>query len=137
MVTRLIAKAFICNERSEILLLRRSATDTPRPGKWDIPGGAVEPDEGIIEAMRREIGEETGLTIEPKNLALRYAAATVYDGENAVRFCFVAHVNQPEVALSFEHDEYRWVAIDEVFQLYDHPVWIGALEYLRQYNLLS
>ena len=137
MKTRLIAKAFILNERGEVLLLRRSATDKTRPGGWDIPGGAVEPDEGIIEAMSRELAEETGLQLEPKSLALQYAAAAVYEGENAVRFCFVGHVGDPAVTLSFEHDQHRWVTLDEVLRLYDHPVWIGALRYLRQHGLLA
>lgn len=86
--------------------------------------------------MHRELIEETQLAVEPKDLALRYATATVYEGKNAVRFCFVAQVDQPAVVLSFEHALYRWVTIDEVFQLFDHPVWTGALQYLKQHGLL-
>jgi len=43
-----------------VLLVRRSATDS-LPGMWEIPGGAVEPDETFAHAAARELAEETGI----------------------------------------------------------------------------
>jgi ADP-ribose pyrophosphatase YjhB (NUDIX family) len=36
---------------------------------WDIPGGGAEPGESLEEAMVREVREETGLVVEPLDLA--------------------------------------------------------------------
>jgi 8-oxo-dGTP diphosphatase len=42
------------------LLLIRRATP-PGAGEWSVPGGRVEPDELLAEAVVRELREETGL----------------------------------------------------------------------------
>jgi 8-oxo-dGTP diphosphatase len=45
-----------------ILLLRRSST-VAYPGLWEMPGGHVEPGEGLEAALRREVREETGYAL--------------------------------------------------------------------------
>ena len=51
-------RAIILNGQDEILLQRRS--DMPC---WGLPGGAVEPDETVLDAVRREVMEETSLQV--------------------------------------------------------------------------
>jgi 8-oxo-dGTP pyrophosphatase MutT (NUDIX family) len=38
-------------------------------GRWQLPGGAVDPGEGPAEAMQRECLEEAGITVEPIRIA--------------------------------------------------------------------
>lgn len=45
--------------RSGKMLLIRKKRD-PYAGRYDLPGGTVEPDETLAEALRREFREETG-----------------------------------------------------------------------------
>ncbi|HET7225431.1 MAG TPA: NUDIX domain-containing protein, partial [Candidatus Eisenbacteria bacterium] len=45
----------------DVLVLRRA--HPPRVGRLDIPGGFMEAGEGIEHAARRELREETGLTV--------------------------------------------------------------------------
>ncbi|MBI1725101.1 MAG: NUDIX hydrolase [Candidatus Tectomicrobia bacterium] len=47
---------------SEVLVVRRGRP--PRQGEWSVPGGAVKLGETLEEACRREILEETGLSVE-------------------------------------------------------------------------
>jgi ADP-ribose pyrophosphatase YjhB (NUDIX family) len=44
-----------------VLLIRRAKP--PRAGEWSLPGGAQELGEGVLEAARREVREETGLEL--------------------------------------------------------------------------
>lgn len=52
----------VINDRNEILLQKRI------DGKWGVPGGFMELGESTEEAGRREVFEETGLTIGRLNL---------------------------------------------------------------------
>ncbi len=46
----------------QILLVRRGTP--PRAGQWSLPGGRQELGETVAEAAKREVAEETGLTVE-------------------------------------------------------------------------
>lgn len=92
-------KAFIDKE-GEVLIVFR-------PNGWfDFPGGRInEGETDIIEALRREVHEETALEIEvgdPFATWLGRADTTYLVG---YRCRYVSG----EVALSDEHNSYRWV----------------------------
>jgi ADP-ribose pyrophosphatase YjhB (NUDIX family) len=49
-----------------VLLIRRGKP--PLLGRWMIPGGTVELGETLVEALVREMEEETGLRVEPRQV---------------------------------------------------------------------
>jgi ADP-ribose pyrophosphatase YjhB (NUDIX family) len=53
----------VCLDAKGRVLLGRRAND-PGKGLWDLPGGFLHEDELPVDALRREVREETGLELE-------------------------------------------------------------------------
>lgn len=58
--------AVIKDDEGRLLLIKRG--HEPAAGLWSLPGGRIEPGETDIQALIREIAEETGLEIEAGHL---------------------------------------------------------------------
>lgn len=56
--------ALVRNSEGQVLLQRRSDD-----GRWNLPGGAVDPGEEPARSVIREVREETGLLVRPERLA--------------------------------------------------------------------
>ncbi|WP_010272341.1 NUDIX hydrolase [Paenibacillus senegalensis] len=55
---RITASAAVLNERNELLVIRNADRG------WELPGGHLEQDESLPEAVIREVREETGIDME-------------------------------------------------------------------------
>ena len=64
--------------RGRLLLVRRA--HAPSAGTWSVPGGRVEPGESEVEAVVRELAEETGLAVRP----VRPLGAVRIEGDGVV-----------------------------------------------------
>jgi ADP-ribose pyrophosphatase YjhB (NUDIX family) len=60
------AVAVIIKHDGKILFTIRNVE--PDKGKWDLPGGFIDPDENAEEAACRELKEELGIDLLPKDL---------------------------------------------------------------------
>ena len=68
------------------LIIRRG--HEPRKGEWSLPGGLVELGERLVDAVRREISEETGLDVAVGPMVETFDRVH-RDPEGRVRFHFV------------------------------------------------
>jgi 8-oxo-dGTP diphosphatase len=93
-----------------VLLVRRARP--PAQGLFTLPGGGVEAGELLVEAVLREVREETALTIAPVGLA-GYRDVVVRDAEGRVErhfliLAFAARWVAGEPVLNEELAEARW-----------------------------
>jgi 8-oxo-dGTP diphosphatase len=105
----------------KVLIVRR-APRPPAAGLYTLPGGVVEVGETLVEAVVREIREETALTIKPVALA-GYREAIGNDSDGRIRRHFVI--------LPFAA---RWLAGEPVLNdelteaLWLHPAEVAGLK---------
>lgn len=62
-----IAIAVVFNERDQILLCRHTYR---RPHPWGLPGGHIKSGEDPADSVRRELWEETGLSVQGTRLLM-------------------------------------------------------------------
>ena len=102
-----------------VLIVRRA--NPPAHGLYTLPGGVVEVGETLTEALKREITEETGLTIEPVALAgHREVIVRGDDGRTARHFvilAFAARWISGEPQLNAELHDARWLPPSELAAL--------------------
>jgi ADP-ribose pyrophosphatase YjhB (NUDIX family) len=94
-----------------VLVARRARG--PALGVWTMPGGVVEAGETLIDALIREIAEETGMTIEPVALAGHREVLVRDDDKRVSRhfviLCFASRWIAGEPMLNEELAEARWL----------------------------
>lgn len=124
LVLRVAAKALIRFE-DKFLLLREGAPDGTQIGKYQIPGGTVEIGEPYMDALLREVKEETGLRVKPVTPIMVDGWFPTIEGvkHQIVAIFYLCEAKTDRVELSHEHDDYIWIRPEEVGK-YDvpHPV---------------
>tara|TARA_R110002020_G_scaffold109834_2_gene254062 strand:- start:766 stop:1215 length:450 start_codon:yes stop_codon:yes gene_type:complete len=106
------------NNKQQFLIIRRSDIDN-REGQWTIPGGHIEEGDCTIEhGAVRELKEEANLTCDVCDL--------IYLGQpKPEKFYFLTQKWSGEVKVDkpnpetgeIEHDDWKWMTIDEIKEL--------------------
>jgi len=106
-------KVLIFNQDAKFLLLQRSEK-SGGGGKWSLPGGALDKGEDVFDAAKREVSEETKLTI--KELVLLSSRTSENESESVVILGVKSLLNSGETVLNWEHDNFVWVTKNEALQ---------------------
>jgi len=106
------ACVFIRNSSGRILAVARRGTKD----QWGLPGGKIDSDEGSDIAAARELQEETGLEVDPKDLTLLYENL---DGHGYVCITYLAKaddIKKSGLLLSGDAGPARWITEEELMQ---------------------
>ncbi len=105
---RLSVRAVIYDDSGRLLLLQRSMGSRNYPGKWEFPGGKVDPGERYDDALLREVKEETGLDVTIK----RYIGSARIEKSvvTTIQLVMEAEIKSGSVAISNEHEAFKWVS---------------------------
>lgn len=101
--------ALICNHAGEVLMVRTRKWSN----LWGIPGGKVKYGEPSVEALKRELKEETGLDIANVEFVMVQDCINsreFYRDEHFILLNYTCRcADASEVRLNNEAQEYRWV----------------------------
>ena len=96
--------------KQKVLLMKRVRPSSDGLGYWELPGGGLEYGETPNESLKRELKEETGLTID------------------------VASTDDDHVSISFEHTDYKWCPIDELKDYLCDEIYQDIIYTLKEYT---
>ena len=115
---------------NKVLLIRRGKP--PREGEWSLPGGEQELGETILQALTREVQEETGLIIQIVAL-IDVIDAIMPDKGGDIRnhytlIDFAARWVSGEAQAGDDATAVRWVTLEE---LSDYELWQETSRVIR------
>jgi 8-oxo-dGTP pyrophosphatase MutT (NUDIX family) len=88
-----------------VLLVQRR-----EPRRWELPGGALELGERLLDGLAREVEEETGLLVEPLRLTGVYQNLRL----GPVALTFACRVLGGTPRVTDETSDWRWAGRDDV-----------------------
>ncbi len=123
------------NNDWEVLLIKR--INAPFEGYWALPGGFVEEEETLEQAVERELFEETSLK-GVKLCQLRAFSNPHRDPRGrTIGIAFVGILGKPEANIQANDDagEVKWFSLDNLPELaFDHSEIVDcAMDWLEKY----
>lgn len=95
----------IFDDRKRVLLCHRRDYDL-----WNLPGGGLEHGESPWDGVKREVAEETGLTVKVARIGGIYSKPD----KNELVFSFLCEVTSGQSRLSDEADKIEYFEIDKI-----------------------
>ena len=130
----LAAAGIVMNEKNEILMVKNL-----RRG-WEFPGGQVEAGENVINGVKREILEETGIEADVGEVFCISSNTGKYPGYNGVKeiptkiiLDFICHAKGGTPRPSEENSETAFIPKDKVLELIQTPAYIERYKAFLEY----
>ena len=136
MPTHIIAGAgIVLNDKDEVLMVK-----TYNAG-WVFPGGQVEVGENVIDAVKREVMEETGVDIEVGEVFCIASNTAKYPGYNGVKevptkimLDFICRAKGGTPRPSEENSESKYVSKEKALELITAPAIIERYKAYLEYT---
>lgn len=130
-MTPTLAVAAVVVDQDRLLLVRRGRG--PAQGQWALPGGKVEHGEALIEAVAREVLEETALEVVCGSL-VGFSERIEPDAHHVIAAFGATLIGANEPAAGDDAAEARWVKVSDLREL---TLVAGLTEVLRDARVLG
>lgn len=108
----------------KFLLVRESQQKGPDHGKWNHPAGWIDVGENPIDAVKREVLEESGYEFTPKYLLGVYSLVRndiekeMGGTPHGIKLIFIGDISENQVsALHDDVSEIKWFAPEEIYAM--------------------
>lgn len=126
MMTRIFTQTFgvvggLLEKNGKILLVREARRKGPDHGKWNHPAGWIDVGENPIEAVKREVLEESGFSFTPKYLLGIYSLVRkdiekeLGATPHAIKMIFIGDISETQnETLEDDVTETKWFSPEEI-----------------------
>lgn len=111
----LTVRGIIKNNDGEVLIVKRHPKSRTDPEMWELPGGKVEKGEHFVDALVREIKEETNLDVDVGDFA--EAIQNDYVHKRTVQLMMYLENVEGNVKISEEHTDWMWASLEDIKKL--------------------
>lgn len=127
-VRRLAVGAVLLDPQGRVLLVRNQ-----RQGRshWSLPKGSCEDGESLIHTLKREVQEETGLTVAAEELAFVTEWFVIGRQEWYLQFYFHARITGGTLGVQAADEDVtqvKWVSPREIRQYMNYRPWLEPLQ---------
>ena len=120
---------FIVKDKKLLLLLGSDKDPQYHKSFWYVVTGGVEKeDKALQDAVKREVKEETGITLT-KVVDLNWVFEYESLGEQCIEHAFISFADNDKVVLNEESIDYKWCDFDEFINLIE---WYGDKNDLKE-----
>ena len=126
-----VVAAFICDD-NKILVTKRNKGELK--GRWEFPGGKIEKEEKLFDAIKREIKEELNINIIPEKIIHNFIYKYPFDEISLTLIkCNLENLNE-NIVLNGSHDDYKWVNYQSLEDLNFAPLDRKIVKFLKNYR---
>lgn len=111
----LTVRGIIKNNDGKVLIVKRHPKSRTDPEMWELPGGKVEKGEHFVDALVREIKEETNLDVDVGDFA--EAIQNDYVHKRTVQLMMYLENVEGNVKISEEHTDWMWASLEDIKKL--------------------
>lgn len=119
--------AVLLDDQGRVLLVRNQVRGRSH---WSLPKGACEEGEPLVQTLKREVREETGLEVEMVDLAFVTEWFVTGKQEWYLQFYFEARIIGGTLGVQADDEEVtqvKWVAQKDVRQYMTYRPWVEPL----------